>query len=198
MERIDKKEAERIMEKPGETRGASIEADLDFIEKRWGKEGVSRIKRRMKELGFPLPSSGFKRMKLYSLRLETLVLKLMEVLFSPTEKDLQDLGTFNAKRVSSLNFVLEHLASLEGVCKYAPRMWGLYFTIGRLEVEELNPEKGLIVVCIYDFDLPKVYCKTHEAFFSTVVEMVIKKEVKAEETMCDKGYHRFHINWKPD
>ena len=195
---ITKKEAEKYMALEGETRGFSISGDAEFILKEKGEEGLKKLEAKMAELGCPIKYKELKPMKFYPLGIEALTLILIKKLFGFDEKKFEEMGRFNSQTSLIIRLFLKYFGSLKMLAKQAPTMWKNYYSLGSLEVTEVNEKERYVILKIKNFKLHPLHCLTHRAYFANIVKMVVKKPVVCEETKCPfrgDDYHEFVLRW---
>jgi predicted hydrocarbon binding protein len=118
-------------------------------------------------------------------------------LFDFTEEDFREWGKFGEKSLL-IRLFMKYFVSIERVAKEAPRMWRHNLTVGDINVIEINKEKKSLILKLENFTILPCYCQALSGYFSSIVQMVVGKEVICEETKCvHKGddYHEFLLEW---
>jgi len=199
MEEIITKEiVKELMKIKGETRGISMKGDLDYIIEKKGKESLKKVEDEMERLGCPISYKKMRNLDFYPLSWEMILLLVLKKLFNFTDKDLEDLGEFNAKISLMIRLFMQQFISIDSAAKAAPRIWKKLYSIGDLEVAELNKEEKYIILRIKNFKLHPVHCPTVTGYLHGVMKMILRGEITCEETKCPfKGdeYHEFLIKW---
>jgi len=156
------------------------------------------LEAKMAELGCPIKYKELKPMKFYPLGIEALTLILIKKLFGFDEKKFEEMGRFNSQTSLIIRLFLKYFGSLKMLAKQAPTMWKNYYSLGSLEVTEVNEKERYVILKIKNFKLHPLHCLTHRAYFANIVKMVVKKPVVCEETKCPfrgDDYHEFVLRW---
>jgi hypothetical protein len=59
MKKIRKKELDKFMEIKGETKGVVFQIDAKYVLKKEGEDGLKKLEKRVKELGYPIDYMGY-------------------------------------------------------------------------------------------------------------------------------------------
>lgn len=195
---INKEELEELKKIPGEVRGVTFKGDADFVAREKGEESLEKIEKAMAEIDIPLKYAEIKPMNFYPLNWRVINLLLIQRIFDFDNKKMEALGRFLPKVSRLLRIFVKYFVSLEKLSKQAIQMWQEHYTIGNLEVAEINEEKSYAVLRLKNFRVHPVYCHIFAGYFSKIIEMTVKKDCFCEETKCDfRGdeYHEFLIKW---
>ncbi len=202
MEKLTKEIAQKLQKEiKGEIRGVGLRSDWEYILHKNGEEGIKKLERKMSQLGIPLRFREIKDMEFYPLSWDTISILAIKDVFGYSDEDLREMGSMAAKFSILLRIFLKYFVSLSLVTKQAPKMWKNYYTIGSLEVAELNEKDGYVRIILKDFNVHPVYCSILPGYFIKIASMVVGKEVESEELQCSfKGapYHEFKLSWEPD
>lgn len=195
---LTKKQADKIVELKGETRGVNLKIDLDFIIEKKDQPGLKKVENKMKELGHPLEYRKIKTMDFYPIGMEVLMLLVIEEVFNFGEQELKEMGTAVVKFSLLMKVFLKYLGSLSLIAKQIPGIWQDHYTIGDLEMSDFSDKKRYVVLREKNFKIDPIYCKIHKGYFIKVAEMVVKKPVTSKETKCmfkGDSYHEFLLTW---
>lgn len=196
---LTKEEAKKIMEVPGEVRGAALKTDQDYILMREGKEGLKAFQKRVSDLGIDLKYESIEPTSFYKIGIDLAQLLLMEELFGFKNEDFKDLGSYEPKLSFLLKFFVRYFVSMDKLLQQSPTMWRDHYTIGGLEVVEFDKDKRKLILRLKDFSIHPVYCAVFSGYFSKITEMMTKtSKVNCVETQCTfKGSseHIFEIDW---
>lgn len=194
---ISKEELEKIKSFNGDAKGAALIEDFIFIRKEDGKEALKKIQDYMKGLGISLDFRRIKPKENYPLWINTVVLLAMKRLLNYNYEKFQKLGGFNARHNIFTRIFMRYFASMDMAAEKAQEIWNSYYTVGKLEIPEYSRDKKYAILRLEDFPYPG-HCENFEGYFCNVVEMIIGKPGKCEETKCTlKGdpYHEFKVTW---
>lgn len=193
------KEIERLKNIKGEARGVSLKDDFEYVLRLKGKERLRALEQTLEQWGFPLRYKEIKGMAFYPLGLEGIVLLALKETFSFSNEEFEKIGEIEAKQSLVVKLFMKYLISIDIAAKEAPRMWRKYYTVGRVEVRDLNKKEGLVILRIQDFGLSPLHCHLLKGYFSALVQMVVNKPTVCEERKCifsGDSYHEFFIKWK--
>lgn len=196
---ITKEQIQDLMSLEGETRGISIKGDLEYIISEKGQEGLEKIEKKMEELGHPIKYNKIKEMGFYPIGLEALTFLVMKDVFNFNTEDFVKMGEFNSKVSLIIRLFMKYFISLETIAKHAPKLWGKYYTMGKLAVTEINREEGYMVVKIEDFKHSPLHCPTIVGYLISILKMVTGKPINCQETKCiyaGADHHEFVARWK--
>ena len=195
--------AKRIINTKGKVRGWDLKWIVEFIVKEKGKKGLEKVKKRMEELGCPLPEEYLKRVEFSPLGLRILIILSAKEVFDWGEKKLQEWGESIPKRL----MVMKIFSRLFGINKKF-----LFYDLPKISSRYL---KGLKVVpieadikqkyAIFRFNKPdisgiseeieKVSLAFYKGFILGWAQMVLGSEkIRCEIYKKDK-YYEFVIRW---
>jgi len=195
---ITKQIADELMKIEGETRTISIKGDIEYVIYKRGKESLEKIENEMKNLGYPIKYNEIRIMDFYPIGLEAIVFLVIKKLFNFSDKEFVEMGEFNSKLSLIVKLFMKYFVSIEVIAKHAPKMWKKLYSIGELEITEINKKEKLTVLKIKNFKLHPLHCLTVKGYISNVMKMVIGGNVICEETKCvfnKNDYHEFLIKW---
>lgn len=195
---IPKDEAEGLMHIKGEVRGIAIKSHGDFIKKEKGEEGLEKVEKTMASLGYPLDYSKLVPWGFYPVGLEILELLVIKKLFNFEDQKFEEIGAFGSRTSFILKIFFKYFGSIKKIAEKAPEIWKKYYTIGDLKVKTLDEKKKYIILALDNLFLHPIHCLHLKGYFSSVVKMVIGKNVNCEEIFCPhRGgqYHEFLIKW---
>jgi len=197
-QKLTKEVAKELVKIKGEARGVTLKTDWDFILLKKGKEGLEKLEAKMAELGFPIKHKEIKVMNFYPIGMDAISMLAIKELFNFDEKDFEELGAYELKLSFFLKIFLKYFSSLQLMAKEAPKAWQEHYTVGKLQISEINEEKAYIVLRIENFNIHPLYCFVLKGYFSKIIQMAVKTPVTCQETKCPfKGdkYHEFLIKW---
>jgi len=197
---IKEEEKEDLMDVRGEVRGLALKAELELVKEREGNEGLRELEDALSELGFPdLTLEKVKTSKLYPLRAWGFLLVSMRELFGYKEEDFIQIGQYDVKLSRLIKLFVQSFVSVDMVFNVAETMWRKYFTVGKLEVAELNKKENYIVVRLRDFYLHPLHCQVFKGHFLAALQMIFKNHVSCQEEKCiyeGDDFHEFILKWK--
>ena len=198
VELFSKKEVDKLMKIKGEVKGSALKAELQYILERKGKDGLERLEETLKDAGHPLTHKEIKALKFYPLGLWTLLLLAIQRVFNLKDEEMEQFGHIDVKLSFIIRLFIQKLIAIDIAIREAPKMWRKYFTVGNLEVIDLNKEKKYIIVRLNDFNAHSIHCRLLKGQFESALQMIFNTRGTCEETKCVyKGddYHEFLLKW---
>lgn len=195
---ITKEIADELMKIEGETRAISIKGDIEYVVYKRGKEALEKIESEMKSLGYPIEYEKMRTLDFYPVGLEVIALLVTKKLFNFSDKEFVKMGEFNSKFSLVVRLFMKYFVSIKAIAKQAPKMWKKLYSIGELEITEINEKEKYTVLKIKNFKLHPLHCLTIKGYISNVMKMVIGSNVRVQENKCvfnKNDYHEFLIKW---
>ncbi|MBD3208384.1 MAG: hypothetical protein GF370_02945 [Candidatus Nealsonbacteria bacterium] len=196
---IPPQEIERLMDLPGKVRGVAFKTEEGFVLEQEGKEGVERLEEALAEMGHPLKFDEVRPMDFYPLGMIGLTQLTIKKLFDYDDEKIKELGKSEAKVSLIIRLFMKYFVSTQRIAKEVPKMWRRYYSIGDLEIAEMNDEEKRAVLRLKDFKVSPVHCLNLIGYFASVLQMVVNSPVECRETKCVfKGddCHEFTLTWK--
>jgi len=182
----------------GEVKGMGMKTHADFVLKEEGPEGLKKLEKAMHDAGVPVKYEELKRMSFYPLGWEALTLEMMKELFDYDDQKFREVGRFHCKTSWIVKLFMKYFFSLQRMSKEVPKVWQKYFTVGQLKLVDFNEEEKYIRLRVENFTFHPAHCQILAGALSTVLGMMVKGEVEAEEKKCTyKGddFHEYIVTW---
>lgn len=199
-QKITKEEADKLMAIPGNVIGAFILAKLEYTRQRWGEKIIKEIKKRLKELGYPVDIEEIKPMEKYPEALSVLITLLIKEVLSLTDEGIFEMGGAAIKLSPFIKILTKFFISIKKCFEQAPKYWGKYFDFGKIESVEFNEKEGYAILRVIDYKFHPIMCIFHKGYFTQVARIATgKKVIKIEETKCvyrGDPYHEYFVSWK--
>ncbi len=196
---ITKEEIEKLVNMKGEIRGIALRNDFDYILKKFGKEKIEEIEKKMEEFGYPIRYREIKALNFYPIGIDNLLLTCLEKFLGFKDKDFFEMGEFHTKSSLLTRLFMRYFGSIKGIVNGAAKMWRRYFSIGDIKVIEYNEKDKYAVLRLENFLNLPMQCHSLRGSFVGLLKIVTKGEVVCKETKCiHKGdkYHEFVLRWK--
>jgi len=196
-------EIEKIKNLEGQARGQTIKSALQTIEIMEGKEGLEKLKIRLKEIGCWLDVyEDYNKIKIfawYPMWYDILPIVAAVDLFAWDEEKLKQFGAYN-QRVSFFEKVLlKYFISLDYVFKFTPERWRKNYSVGDFAFAAFNEKEGFGILQLKNFTVHPVFCPLLLGYLISANKFVVSfKEMTGEETKCVfRGdlYHEYLIKW---
>jgi len=195
---ITKEIADELMKMKGETRGISIKGDIDYAIDKKGKQALKKVEDEMERLGYPINYEKMRNMDFYPVGLEAILFLVMKELFNFTDREFEELGEFNSKLSLILRLFMQYFVSIDSTANAAPKIWRKLYSVGDLEMAELNKKEKYAILRIKNFKIHPFHCLSVKGYIHGVMKMVLRGDTTCKETKCPfKGdeYHEFLIKW---
>ena len=196
---LSKEIVDRFMSFKGEVRGVSLKNYAEFILKREGEEGLKKVEEELAEIGYPIKYSELSTMSFYPIGFQAITIAVMRKVLNYDDKTFYELGGFQPKISFIIRLFMRYFVSLDVVAKKVPDIWRKSYTVGNLEVAELNKEKKYMILRLKDFPCNPLQCQqTLRGYFPGILQMITKSETTCEEVKCPfKGdeYHEYLMKW---
>ncbi|MBD3208657.1 MAG: hypothetical protein GF370_04375 [Candidatus Nealsonbacteria bacterium] len=195
---ISDQEMEQFREIKGKVKGVALQENMDFILKEEGEGGLRKLEEEMEKLDCPVKKDTIKAMIFYPLWWDAVLLTLIERLFHYDGEKFEEMGKFEPKTSFIIRIFMKHFLSLERAAREVPKLWKQTYTVGDLEVAEYNQEDCSGVIRLKNYKLVPVQCHVLRGYFSSVLQLIVGKEVKCRETKCvfrGDECHEFSMSW---
>ncbi len=198
--KLTKKEADRIIEIKGNTIGAILKTDYQFILNKKGQEGVRKVEARLKELGCPIKLKETSTFKWYPESQGCLTMLVILEVFNWDESKVFDLAYSAPFNSQVTKFIINKLLNIEKIFQNVSTYWRKFADFGKLSSPEYNMEKKYGILRLENF---KKYHPTVEeyirVFLIRLFEIVTQsKNVRVEQTKSlynNDPYDEFKITW---
>jgi hypothetical protein len=182
----------------GETRGIVLKTDWDFIFRHYQHEGIEKLEKKMEEWGVPLKYKEIKETNFIPLSYDLVSLLAIGEVFNFKESDFIKLGKEEAKTSTFLKLFFRYFVSLKTLVQKAPEIWQKHYSIGCLEVEEINEKEKYILLALKNFKVHPLYTQILGAYFSETVSLIIGKETQfkvIKDVFKGDSYIQYRIFW---
>ncbi|MBZ1356613.1 MAG: hypothetical protein KY054_02480 [Candidatus Nealsonbacteria bacterium] len=191
-------EINKIMEIPGNTKGAVILADLEYIRRKAGQESLDKIEEALAKLGHPIDFKSIRPFEEYKEAHIVSVYVLLRDMLGWSEEDIEKMGEDSAK-ISSVVRIFVKFVPFSKIVKEGSRYWSQHFGFGFLEVESNEVEKSLKVM-VKGYNFHPLACACHRGYFRTMAHFLINgKDIDLKEVKCTHrgdSHHEYLITWK--
>ena len=199
-QKLTKEELDKLLKIKGMVRGAVFQTDAQYVLRHWGKKGLEKLEKRIKELGYPIDYRHSRAMSWYAVGLRTISLLLIKDTFSLSMEDIKKMG----EEAPKVSFVIKILArffvSLEKTWKEYPKYWAKNYAAGKLKMVKLDMKNHQAIVRLEGLSTHPAFCKYLTGYLMTIGSLSVKSPyVNCFETRCTfKGdpYHEYHFLWK--
>lgn len=195
---ISKNEFEELMSLKGEVKGTGIKTHGDFILKKEGEEGSKRLEDALAEVGYPIKFKDVKSTIFYPFGVEAIVLLAIKRLFNYDDEKFNEMGRFHAKSSLLIRLFMKYFVSMERIAKEGPNLWRKYFSVGDLEIIEINKKKKCAILRVKNFKFHPLHCQILKGSIPIIIQMIVGQKVEGKETKCiyrGDEYHEFLLQW---
>lgn len=199
---LTKEELDKFLKEKGETRAVVFETDANFVLKEEGEEGLKKLEKRVKELGYPIDYRNVRSHEWIPIGLRIISLLLIKDTFGWDENKIREMGR-NAPNVSFVvRIALPFLLSPKKILEKAVEMWSNHFKdFGEVEAVEADEEKCETNLRIKGVKAHPLFHKYLEGYFEKAVSLGIRgRNIRTRETKCvyrGDPYCEYVTNWDP-
>jgi len=201
---ITKEQIQEIKNLKGEARGQTIRNALEATELMEGKEGLEKLKARLKEISCWVDIyEDYNKIKIfnwYPLWYDVLLIAVAADVFNWKDEDLKKFGTYNQKVSFFEKILLKYFLSLGVVFKVAPERWKKHYSVGDLESFEFSEKEKYAVIRLKNFSPHPSLCPLLAGYFESATNFVVRlKSVSASEKKCTfngDSYHEYLVTWE--
>lgn len=199
---IAKEEIKKLLEIPGEVRGQVFLTDFRYIQDKFGEQGTSALRKKLKEWGTPINFEEVKATAWFPIGLRVISLLAIKEVFNWSEKDIFNLGNAAPKYSFIVRMLLKYFLSPQKTFQESPKYWEKHYTIGKLEAYRFIEEKNEYTLRLKDFKVHPILCPYLRGYFVRMGQYVRPErgaKITGVETKCVfKGdpFHEFVLRWK--
>ena len=197
--RLTKSFANKLAGIEGFVKGTVFDIDYNYVKSNYGLDGLKKVEKKMKDLGYPINYARISRTDDYPMGLRMLSLLVIKETFKMTDKDIIKMG-YDAPAVSFIvRLFSRFITTPDSLIKNANTVWQKHFSIGYIKVLDYKKNKKYIKIGLYDFKVNNFYCLFLKGYFARILELSLSnKKVKVKETKCafkKNDYHEFVLTW---
>jgi len=197
---INQAEAQKIIrEVSGRNRGVTLRTDMQYVKSKKGKEGLTKLQKRVDELGVDLKYEKIRNNEWYPASWRIISLLAIKKAFNWSDKQIFDMGYSAPKNSFVVKALMRYFVSKRKSFEETPKYWGKHWDIGELETYKLDLENRVVVLRLKKFKAHPVLCQFLRGYFRAIAELLIKEaKVSVEETKCmarQDPYHEFRVTW---
>ncbi len=197
---VDKEIAKKLIAIEGQIRGMDLKADAEFVLKKDGREGLEKVKEKLKEVGFPIEYEKVNPLDFYPGGLKAISLLAIKTALAYEDEDIVAMGEL-APRIS---LIVKVFTKYFGSARFwffqeGPKIWQRYWTVGELVPIQIDEKEKFATLQFRNLSLHPVYCTYLRGYLITMAKMLFGSEIATcQETKCTfKGdkFHEFLIKW---
>jgi hypothetical protein len=189
-----------IVKLEGHVRGSTLNTDAAFVKSREGRGGLNKVEECFQNLGYPVEYKHIQDMGWYPLCVRVLSLRTIQDVLELKDEEMVTMGDMAPKFSFLVKVYMKFTNLPEHAFSAIPEYWGMHYTVGKMEVGELNEDAGFMTVRLVDFKIHPVFCRYLEGYFRRLLQFsFVSREVRCWETRCsfaDAPYHEYRIAWK--
>lgn len=189
---------EKLLKKEGMITGEVFRTQLNYIKAKKGEEGLDAFAKKAKELGKELDLRQIRYRGWYPMGLRPYAWIVMFETFGWGRKELIDSGYQAPKTSFVMRILAKYFISAEAIIKKSPHYWKKHYTIGDMEVNEVDSKKGRALLRIKNFKVSPLFCIFYLGYFKKVVEFGGVENVQVKQNKCvynGDAFHEFLITW---
>lgn len=198
MEKITKEKLDKLMEIKGEVRGAVFQTDAKNVLEKEGEEGLQKLEKRVKDLGYDIDYRSGKATDWHPVGLRIISLLLIKDTFNWTDLEIREMGKRAPKFSFLVKFIFKLFAPLKKLVEEIPSDWKEHYTIGAMEVSKFDEENKEMALHVKDFKIDPIFCIYLEGYIERIL-LFVEQGVVTKETKCvfrGDPYHEYTSQWK--
>ena len=196
---LSREEIDNLMKIEGDVRGTVLLTDARYIRNKEGEEALGIIMDRVRELGCPIEYNGIKAMEWLPLRLRAISLPVIRDVFGWSDDDIKAMGIAAPKHSFIVKLLVKFFISFPTAIGNAPEYWLKHYSVGRLEIAEINEVEKNIIIRLHGFKVHRTYCRYLEGYFQSFLQLILPHDTaKTEELKCvfdGHPYHEYKSSW---
>jgi hypothetical protein len=186
MKAINKSELDEFLKIEGEVKGVVFQTDSKYVLQKEGEEGLKKLEKRIAELGYPIDyRKKGEALDLNPIGLRVISLLVIKDTFNWPDSEIRNMG-YAAPGFSFVVKLFAHFfISLKKSASEYPSYWTMHYTIGNLEVIDLDENSKEITIHLNDFKIHPIMCLYLEGYFERIYEFAVGKgKGNCTETKC--------------
>ena len=196
---FSKGQADAFMAFKGKIRGVGLKNYADYIIKEDGEESLKKVEEVSARVGYPIKYKTLRNMDFYPLGYQAITIEAIRQALGYTDEKFYELGNFEPKVSLIVKLFLKYFVSMDRLAREAPNMWKKYYTVGDINITELNKNQRFLIIRLENFPCHPIQChETLRGYFARMVQMVVAEEVISKETKCvfrGDPYHEYQLSW---
>jgi len=196
---INKEELNKLLEVKGEVKGVVFQTDGKYILEKEGEEGIKKLEKRVKELGFPIDYRKGKALDLHPIGLRIVSLLLIKDTFDWSDGEIRNMGYITPTTSFIVKLLMKFFVSFMKFMNEVPRYWEEHYTVGKLETVKLDDETKDAILHLKDIKIHPLFCLYLEGYFERMYQFIVGKGGRCRETECmfkGASYHEYVFNLK--
>ncbi len=191
--------AEKIMAEKGEVRGTVFITDKKFIVMKGGDESLKEVEMEIQEVtGKEFRYSDIEPANFYPTGLRIISLLATAKILKMNDDDVREMGSSAPKVSMTVRLFARYFLSLDKTFEQVATIWLRHYTRGELEPFDMDKKERFFILKLNNFRGHPIFCTYLSGYFSRIAEMVIKENIKIEETECalkNNKSHSFKVTW---
>ncbi len=201
--KITEKDAEEMKKAEGKTRGQAIISTFHGVLFLEGQEGLIKLEKKLRELNSWVENytdfdRRIKAFEWYPIWYDMIPMVAAADVFEWDEEKIKQFG-INAQKTSFFEkILLKYFISLKTTFEAAGGRWKQHYSVGRIEVTEVNEKEKMAKVQLKDFIGHPVVCYMLVGYFQEAVVLAVGSPTKCQEVKCvfrGDPYHEFLFTW---
>lgn len=191
---IKKEELEDLMKIKGKVKGAVFQTDGKYVLEKEGEEGLKKLEERVKEFNLPIDYRKGRALDVHPLGLRIISLLLIKDTFNLTNEEIREMGYIAPTYSLIVKLLMKFFVSFLKFTDEVPKYWTAHYTVGELEVIDLNDETKDATLCLKGIKIHPLFCLYLEGYFERMYQFIVGKKGRCKETKCMfKGapYHEY-------
>ena len=197
---LNKKIAEKLMKTEGKIRGMVFKTEAAYVIAKKGETGLKKVEEELEKVGCPMKYKEIRTLGFYPIGWRAISLLALRKVLGWGDEEFREMGRLAVGDPLIVKVYVRFFGSIGSVVKMASRIYGEYFTEGKLVVPDYDEGKKYVIAEIRGLDLVPGFCRVVEGYLVNMVNMVIKaEEIRCRETKCTfegQDRHQFKVTWE--
>ncbi|MDO8524175.1 MAG: hypothetical protein Q7R99_00925 [bacterium] len=198
---INQKEIQDILKKQGDVRGAVFQTDANYVLKKGSQGDLLKVENLLKEWNVGLQFKDVEAMGWYPISWRTFSLLAIKEALGWDDIQIREMGK-NAPNVSIIvKLFFKLFPDIKKFAQQIPNYWRKHYTVGELEVGELDKDRQTMVIYLKNFSFHPVLCRYLEGYFEQATKLTRPEDsvVTAKEIQCsfndNTPYEAYQLSW---
>jgi hypothetical protein len=167
------------------SKGFTLLGALEFVDERYGKEARGAVIDVMDSESREILSQSILTSGWYPFRVQVALYEAIDRVLGTGDLSLcSEIGKFTCEHeMTTIHKMFLRMASLELWVKSAGLMWGRYYSVGGLEIEEIGDDAGRVKVVGFN-PLSKAFCADFGGWLHRTLELNNRENVTVEHPDC--------------
>ncbi len=196
---VTREAIDAMMSAPGEVIGSVLKIDEKYILKRGGAARLKMIEEEFGDMGHPFEYKRVNSKEYYPWGRRALSLLAISRVFNMNKEEVIKMGKSALQMFFLKKLFIVQFSTIEKLLKREEELWRKNHTIGRLEIVDVNREKRMAVLRLYNLNFHPIFCDYLCGYFAALARLVEGDTAYCREENCffkgESFFHEFLLTW---